>query len=260
MRIREGGPLVNKFFLTNVALAIFMLGGTAFAADVTTGGPIYKAQPVAPAFSWAGFYLGVAGGGAGGRSDQRSDIGSVTGSFDLSGGLVGAEYGTNWQFGHLVLGTESDASWVDLQATTSELVPPSSLGFTARTNESYLGTSRVRIGYAEDRWLIFTTGGLADALVEATSTGPIGSISQTKWRWGWTGGGGIEWAFAPQWSAKFEYLYTDFGGHTSYLNPVPPGFLNRANGVPLSESIVRIGVNYHIDLPGILLSTVLGKH
>jgi outer membrane immunogenic protein len=178
---------VNKLILANAAIAILMLGSTAFAADVTAGGPVYKAQPLAPAFSWAGFYLGFEGGGAWGRSDQRSDIGSVTGSFDLSGGFVGGEYGTNWQFGHLVLGTESDSSWVDLQATTSELVPPSSPGFTARTNESYLGTTRGRIGYAEDRWLIFATGGVADALVDATSTGPIGSISQTKLRWGWTG-------------------------------------------------------------------------
>jgi outer membrane immunogenic protein len=249
---------VNKLYPAGAAIAILMFDGAAFAADA--GGPLYKAQPVAPAFSWSGFYLGFEGGGAWGRSDQRSDIGSVTGGFDLSGGLVGAEYGTNWQFGHLVLGTESDSSWVDLQATTSELVPPSSPGFTARTNETYFGTSRGRIGYAEDRWLFFATGGVASALVEATSTGPIGSISQTKWRWGWTGGGGIEWAFAPQWSAKLEYLYADFGGHTSYLNPVPAGFLNRASGVTLNESIVRIGVNYHIDLPGILLSTVLGKH
>jgi outer membrane immunogenic protein len=148
---------------------------------------------------------------------------------------------------------------VDLQATTPELVPPSSLGFTARTNEIYLGTSRGRIGYAQDRLLIFATCGLADALVDASSTRPIGSISQTKWRWGWTGGGGIEWAFVPRWSAKLEYLYADFGGHMSYLNPVPPSFLNRANGVPVNESMVRIGVNYYIDLPGILLSARLGK-
>jgi outer membrane immunogenic protein len=93
---------------------------------------------------------------------------------------------------------ESDASWVDLQATTSELVPPSSVGFIARTNKLYLGTSRGRIGYAEDRFLIFATGGLADSFAEATSTGPIGSISQTKSLWGWTGGGGIEWTFTSQ--------------------------------------------------------------
>lgn len=251
---------MNKLFLSSVSTALLLVGGAALAADLAAGGPVYKAQPVAPTFTWAGFYLGFEGGGAWGRSDQRSDVGSVTGGFDVNGGLLGAEYGTNWQFAHLVLGMESDASWVDLQMTTSELVPPSSPGFTARTNESYLGTSRGRIGYAEDRWLIFATAGLADALVEATSMGPIGSISQTKWRWGWTAGGGIEWAFAPQWSAKLEYLYADFGGHTPYLNPLPAGFLNRANGVPLNENIVRIGVNYHFDLPSILFSTVLGSH
>ncbi len=28
-------------------------------------------------------------------------------------------------------------------------------------------------------------------------------------RTGWTAGGGVEWMFAPHWSAKLEYLYFD---------------------------------------------------
>jgi outer membrane immunogenic protein len=250
---------LNKLFWMSAATGVLLVGGAAFAAELPAA-PVYKAPQVEPTFSWVGFYLGFEGGGAWGRSTQRSDSSNVTNSFDLNGGLVGGEYGTNWQFGHLVLGLESDASWVDLQATTSELEPPSSAGFTARTNQLFLGTSRGRIGYAEERFLIFATGGLADSFVEATSTGPIGSISQTKSRWGWTGGGGIEWPFAPRWSAKFEYLYVDFGDHMAYLNPAPTGFTNRANGVPLNENIVRVGVNYHFDLPGILFSTVFSEH
>jgi hypothetical protein len=46
----------------------------------------------------------------------------------------------------------------------------------------------------------------------------------------------------------------------AYLNPVPTGFTNRANGVSLNENVVRVGVNYHFDLPGILFSTVFGRH
>lgn len=30
-------------------------------------------------------------------------------------------------------------------------------------------------------------------------------------RWGWTLGGGIEWAFANQWSLAGEYRHSDFG-------------------------------------------------
>jgi outer membrane immunogenic protein len=237
-----------------------LIVGAACAADLPASAPVYKATPMAPGFSWAGFYVGIEGGGAWGRSKQTSGNGDVTNGFDLDGGLVGGEYGTNWQFGHWVLGLESDASWVSLRGTTPELVPPSAPGFTASTTQDYLGTNRGRIGYAQDRWLVFATGGEADTLVQATSSGPIGSISETKYRMGWTGGGGVEWAFAPQWSAKLEYLYTDFGSHMAYLNPVPTGFTNRAGGVSLNENIVRVGINYHYDLPGLLLKTVFGNH
>ena len=41
---------------------------------------------------------------------------------------------------------------------------------------------------------------------------PIESaFSSSKFMSGWTIGGGVEWAFADHWSAKFEYLYIDFG-------------------------------------------------
>jgi outer membrane immunogenic protein len=250
---------LKKALLAGAAIGAVMVALPVLAADLPASAPVYKATPAAPAFSWSGFYFGIEGGGAWGRSKQRSDVTDITGTFNLNGGLVGGTYGTNWQFGHLVLGMESDASWVSLRGTAPELIPPSTAGFTARTDQTYLGTNRGRIGYAEDRWLVYATGGLADTLIEAASTGPGGTISQTKYRWGWTAGGGVEWAFAPQWSAKLEYIFADFRGNTAYLNPVPAGFVNRAGGVTLDENIVRVGVNYHYDLPGLLLSSVLGK-
>jgi len=31
------------------------------------------------------------------------------------------------------------------------------------------------------------------------------------WRLGWVAGLGVEWAFAPNWTANVEYLYTKYG-------------------------------------------------
>jgi outer membrane immunogenic protein len=248
---------LKTLLLASAAIGTFMVASAAIAADLPAKAPIYKATPMAPSFTWAGFYMGIEGGGAWGRSRQRSDVTDVTNSFNLSGGLIGGEYGTNWQFGNWVLGMESDLSWTNLKGSTAELLIP---GNIATTKQTWVGFDRGRVGYAWDRWMIFAAGGLAESTIEAYSMAAAGSISESKFRLGWTAGGGVEWAFAPQWSAKVEYLFADFGSHTPYLNPVPAGFSNRANGVSLNENIVRVGINYHYDLPGLLLGTFFGQH
>jgi outer membrane immunogenic protein len=249
---------LNKFRLVGALVGTLALGAPAFAADAPPATPVYKAPAAEPAFSWAGFYFGLQGGGIWGRSQHDGPFGEITDTFDLSGALVGGEYGTNWQFGHWVLGMESDSSWTSLKGTAPEIFNPTP-GFTATTQENYLAMSRVRIGYAQDRFLAYITGGLADGYVEAKSSGPAGSVSDDQFRLGWNAGGGVEWAFAPQWSAKVEYIHFDLG-NASYLNTVPAPFLNRANGVSLDGDLVRVGLNYHYDLPGLLLKTVFGSH
>ena len=42
-------------------------------------------------------------------------------------------------------------------------------------------------------------------------------------RWGWTVGGGIEWAFSQNWSVAGEYRYTDFGNRATTFT-IPDGF------------------------------------
>ena len=250
------GSRLKKFRLAAALFGILILGRSAFAADVATP---YKASVAEPAFSWAGFYFGIQGGGIWGRSQQSGpQVGEITNKFDLSGASVGGEYGTNWQFGHWVLGMESDSSWTSLKGSAPEVFNPIS-GFTATTEANYLAMSRVRIGYAQDRLLAYITGGLADGYVQVMSSGPAGSVSDNQFRLGWNAGTGVEWAFAPQWSAKVEYIHFDLGS-SAYLNTAPSPFLSRANGVSTNGDLVRVGLNYHYDLPGLLLKTVFGSH
>lgn len=246
---------MKTLLLASVAIGTLVIGSAALAADLPARAPVYKATPVAPAFTWSGFYFGIEGGGAWGKSRQRSDVGDITNAFNLNGGLIGGTYGTNWQFGSWVLGMESDLSWTNYKGSASELPIPAN---TATTKQTWIGFDRGRVGYAWDRWMVFAAGGLAETRIEADTTSPLGTLSEAKYRLGWTAGGGVEWAFAQAWSAKVEYLYADFGSHTSYLNPVPVGFTNRAGGVSLNENIVRVGINYHYDLPGLLLASVFG--
>ena len=73
-------------------------------------------------------------------------------------------------------------------------------------------------------------------------------------RVGWTVGGGLEWMFWPNWSAKVEYLYYDLGSVTFTLRVCSP---QRVSGIGSRNStqsttrfdghIVRVGVNYHFN-------------
>ena len=91
-------------------------------------------------------------------------------------------------------------------------------------------TGRARAGIAtmDSRLLFFGTAGLAAGELK---DGPI-----NKMKMGWTAGGGVEWAFLPKWSAKAEYLYTEFK-HDN---------LPDLNAAKLHS--FHIGVNYHFDL------------
>ncbi len=148
---------------------------------------------------------------------------------------------------------------------------------SATASLSYLGTVRGRLGFlATPTLLIYGTGGLAYGGVNMSllnyqpsyinhSLGTLSGLgvvvagyqSYSNTQVGWTAGGGAEWMFMPNWSAKVEYLYYDLGnvagsvanvlypaagnGLTSEVQNVS-NFSTRFNG-----NIVRVGVNYHFN-------------
>jgi outer membrane immunogenic protein len=229
--------------------AVALLPGPGAAADLA---PIYKARP-APAvgYSWTGCYLGVEGGGAWGRSDQIANgpvgFGSTTGGYDVSGGLVGGTAGCNYQINQWVLGVEGDMSWADVSGSATN-VPPFIAGTVVGTREHWLATVRGRVGFTPvDHWLVYATGGLAVADVEATiATAAVGSFSDTQTRTGWTAGFGVETMVWQGWTAKLEYLHVDFSSQ-AYFTPSPAPLLgiNSRSDVPLTQEIVRAGLNFH---------------
>lgn len=80
----------------------------------------------------------------------------------------------------------------------------------------WFGTVRMRLGYAFDRFLPYITGGVAWANVNydeyyTDNLTYADSYSYSKTKFGWTLGGGAEYAFTNNWSAKIEYLYADLG-------------------------------------------------
>ena len=167
-------------------------------------------------FSWTGFYVGLNGGWGGGSSG--GDFGSPT------GGLVGGTVGYNYQVGQFVGGLEGDWDWADLNKSGVN-------GLGSYSNKvDQLMTARARAGIAVDRALLFVTAGYAGAEDKVSVPTVLGS---TDWRSGGAFGGGIEYAFTNNISAKAEYIYAPFAGK-SYVGGVKSD---------LDLSLVRAGVN-----------------
>jgi outer membrane immunogenic protein len=192
--------------------------------------------------TWDGFYLGgqIGGGWATDKiSESTAFVPPLTGSASLgeTGTIGGAHAGYNWQFGSMVTGLEGDFEGTSQRKSSNCLIAdagagnaapgtcfPSALDFSFRTALPWQGSARVRLGYAFDNVLVYGTGGvaIADIATRYTQSFPgaaIGNGSQSfdQTAVGFTVGGGLEYAITPNWSARAEYRFSDFG---KFSNPV----------------------------------------
>lgn len=225
--------------------------GSASSADLQR--PIYKAPPAPPApppfYNWTGFYGGVNVGGSWGRQKvTAAGAGAtVTHSDHLNGVIGGGQIGYNFQFaGPWVFGFETDFQGSGEKTNTGLTAPGFNL--TYQNQLQWFGTARGRVGYAlGDRgtWLPYVTGGLAygDTKLSGTQTLPLPTtgFNRSNTRVGWTAGAGVEWAFAPQWSAKAEYLFINLDRDPTIV-VTPTTTLTTGH---FTDNIGRVGVNYH---------------
>jgi outer membrane immunogenic protein len=214
---------MKKILLSSVALLGLTAG--AMAADLPSRrapAPIIAAVPV---FTWTGFYVGVNAGAAFNNNDSDDIVfggETIFGDSDDDASFIGGgQIGYNYQFGSFVVGVEGDLQWADFGGTT--YVFPN--GTVTTDSSDWFGTVRARAGVAFDRALIYATGGFAF----------------TDNRNGWTVGGGIEYAFTNNLSAKIEGLYVnlenddfDFGGVTYSTGDTDFG-------------VIRAGLNYRFS-------------
>jgi outer membrane immunogenic protein len=215
---------------------------SAQAADLPgrSNSPSYYKAPAELPFSWTGFYAGMNAGYDWGRSHWSDPaVGANSGKFNTSGGLLGGQLGYNWQLGTVVLGIETDIDWMNVNGSTVGVggVCAADGGGICQTQQSWIGTTRARVGYAFDRWLPYVTGGVAYGNIEALQ--PTGTSTSTNV--GWSAGTGLEYGIDRNWSAKVEYLHIDLGTAT---------FMGAASGtstlaVPANNNLARVGINYH---------------
>jgi len=235
------------------AVAIHFTVGMAQAADLSQSNPVYA--PVPAAFTnWTGFYLGgnVGGGWASAKTDfSVGGAGFASATNNLSGVLGGAQLGYNLQAGPAVFGVEADFQFTGMKGTLqAPTCPAATCGVTTSASYSqklpWFGTVRGRLGYAQDSWLIYGTAGYAYARLETEASASAGvtsvNLSRDETRSGWAVGGGIELAFARNWTARLEYLYIDLGRTNAAL--AIPGLPTISEDSRVTENLVRLGVNY----------------
>jgi outer membrane immunogenic protein len=216
---------MKKLLLASAAVSSLIVAGPAFAADLPIKAP-RAAVPSVPAFTWTGCYLGAhAGGGWAGkdvtdpvRLVQDSFLGApatpgiATAHLGPTGAVIGGQIGCDYQFASTwVIGVEGAASGATMKGSTRVALPLGIPGdttlVTARTD--FMPSVTARLGFAVDRWLLYARGGAAWAgdkySVTGTFAGTGFDFEGLDARFGWTAGGGVEWAFSGNWSARIEY-------------------------------------------------------
>jgi outer membrane immunogenic protein len=190
------------------------------AADLPVKAPPPAAMPVYLS-DWAGFYIGINGGGGWGHTtfDFTPVLNSKT-----SGGVFGGHAGYNWQYGSVVAGLEADFDGADIKDTV--------LGVEQKTNE--LASARARIGYLfVPNLLAYGTAGAGWGHTQISSPG---FLSDEVNQFGWVAGAGLEYKLLDHVLLRAEYLHYDFA-KTEAPNVVGDNFKETVD-------VVRGGLSY----------------
>jgi outer membrane immunogenic protein len=231
---------MKKIFLS--AAFLVAVAGQAMAADILartySKAPAYTAPAVV--YNWTGFYIGghVGGAFAGDNSLQSSDarfLGGVQAGFDY-------QFAPNW-----VLGAEAQYSWLN-NGTNNGVTFPGATVVTGNV-ANQIGSVTGRVGYTWGPGLLYAKGGYAwrdGNNIGVTVGGAPQGFTATNSKDGYTVGAGLEYMFAPNWSAKAEYQYYNFGNTTITAGP-PAAVGARFRD---DEHTVKVGVNYRFGWGG----------
>ncbi len=236
---------MKKVLLATAALAVVGATQSARAADLGARAPYYQKAPayMAPIYNWTGFYIGAHLGGA--FSSNNNFSGLAIGNSSNGRFLGGVQVGADWQFApNWVLGAEGQYSW--LSGNVGAVFPP---GYIYTNNQRGLGSITGRFGYTWGPGLIYVKGGYAfsdnnESVTLGGAAVPF-AISGDHSN-GYTVGAGLEYMFAPSWSAKVEYQYYNFGD----ARFTAPAALVPFGNFTTDDHTVKAGVNYRFNWGG----------
>jgi outer membrane immunogenic protein len=260
---------------------------TGWYAGVNFGGVFGQTDPNLIIDDSVGRYY-TFGAGQAANTSTVSALGSQR--FNNSGFTGGGQIGALWQTGTFVWGVEADFEYFNPKGShtaTGFLPPPAVTGaggpvpvtISQTSSGSWLTTWRLRAGVARDKLLIYGTAGAALAELRYSSNyvdgstappqvsaGLVSNFSSREVRLGYALGAGLEYAFAPNWTIRGEYMFLDFehaihngrslafptAGVIPATCPVTGGGFCSVfnNDMRLFEHVARVAINYKFDWAG----------
>lgn len=227
---------------SGIAAALVNLAGAVAADDSETPRQPASARSL---YDWTGFYAGGHVGYARGNASTTLSNATPASESAAFGSLYGGvQAGYNYLFSsRVLLGVEADMSFPNYLSADNVAASRTTATTDVVHKIDYIATLRGRLGYAFDRWLVYGTGGFAftQARFEQTPGVIDDQDRRLQTRTGWTAGGGVETAIAPSWTARVEYLYSNFG----HIDVVFPSGTRYSSAFDIHT--VRLGLNLHDD-------------
>jgi outer membrane immunogenic protein len=231
---------MKKFLLAGIAAAAFCVA-PAFAADMPTKGPVYRAAPD-PVVNWTGCYIGGNVGGGWGTDDWVFPPNHL--AHNKTDGIAGGgQIGCDYQAGNWVLGVRGMIDASNLNKTAPNLF---NNAFTMHSKVGSFETATARLGVLiNPQWLVYVDGGGAWARTKRfEDLAGVFQWSMNNGSSGWVIGGGIEYKFAPNWSWFLEYDHIDFGSKNSANSQGSPSVIKQ------DINTVLFGLNYRFGYGG----------
>lgn len=198
----------------------------------------------------------------------------------IGGGQVGYQH----QFGHFVVGVEADFSGLSSTKSTqfatnsATLIDDTAFAFSnlyteRKATTDWIGTARLKLGYAVGPVMFYVTGGGAWANVRTWATDldvtdfviprgddgapsapsgiPAFNVSGRSTNttndedtvFGWTAGGGGEWAFSKIASLAVEYRHNEFDSADAHYDPHHSAIFGSGYHVDMDSDQVTVKVN-----------------
>ncbi len=223
---------------------------SAVAGLLAFASPGFAAGLSTPPTQWGGLYVGGQLGGGWSDADWHyknpnwfntigADLVGTNFGLDGSGVIGGGQLGFNYQSGAWVFGVEGSVAGAGIDG--SRLSPFFPTADRYSTEIDWVTTVTGRLGYAQDRWLIYAKGGWEGADVELTlfDFADVIPARATNWANGFTLGGGAEYAICKNVSLGVEYDYADLDSDSEKTRcpNCPPGV---GGGVPVVDGDIRL--------------------
>jgi opacity protein-like surface antigen len=235
-KMKKGRNFILEVFVNALLIAsvvvLGLFGASAAASDLPAKAPVRNTQITAPFYNWSGFYAGANfGGGWTSGSLNIPDNNFYGGITEFIGGV---QAGYNYQIGHALFGVENDIDWAGFNHPT---LPAPTLG---SVSHHWMSTVAGRVGFVNDRWLVFAKLGAGWVQSNATVNIP-GSPgwSGSSINGGWLVGGGIEYGFKAHWTVKLEYDYLALSNWNSATVP--------AVALVHDVQTIKAGINYKFE-------------